>query len=150
VALKVALMGGLAQVGLAIGTAVGAWTNLLLVLTFAVRRGYLELDRALIGSIVRFLAAGVILGLALWLLALERAQRERSLCRSAWQGRRHADLARVLGSRDLWLADLAVVWPQVAPCAGAQLRACFLPAVNARGPLSGCYQQPADDRPLAL
>ena len=68
VALKVALMGWLAQVGLAIGTAVGAWTNLLLVLTFAVRRGYLELDRALIGSIVRFLVAGVILGLALWLL----------------------------------------------------------------------------------
>ncbi len=46
VALKVALMGALAQVGLALATAVGAWVNLLLVLVFAVRAGYLELDRA--------------------------------------------------------------------------------------------------------
>ena len=46
VALKVALMGALAQIGLALATAVGAWINLLLVLFFAVRAGYLELDRA--------------------------------------------------------------------------------------------------------
>ena len=37
VALKVALMGSLAQIGLALATAVGAWINLLLVLFFAVR-----------------------------------------------------------------------------------------------------------------
>ena len=43
VALKIALMGTLAQIGLALATAVGAWINLLLVLGFAVRAGYLEL-----------------------------------------------------------------------------------------------------------
>ena len=36
-------MGSLAQVGLALATAVGAWINLLLVLGFAVRAGYLDL-----------------------------------------------------------------------------------------------------------
>ena len=36
-ALKVLLMGSLAQVGLALATAIGAWINLLLVLGFAVR-----------------------------------------------------------------------------------------------------------------
>ena len=40
------LVGWLAQVGLALATAVGAWINLLLVLGFAVRAGYLEFDRA--------------------------------------------------------------------------------------------------------
>ena len=39
VALKIALMGSLAQIGLALATAVGAWINLLLVLGFAVRAG---------------------------------------------------------------------------------------------------------------
>src|SRR5713226_10564784 len=50
VALKIALVGALAQVGLALATAVGAWINLLLVLAFAVRAGYVELDRALMAS----------------------------------------------------------------------------------------------------
>ena len=47
VGLKIALVGSLAQVGLAFATAVGAWINLLLVIGFAVRAGYLEFDRAL-------------------------------------------------------------------------------------------------------
>ena len=51
VALKIVLVGSLAQVGLALATAVGAWINLLLVLGFAVRAGYLELDRALMRSL---------------------------------------------------------------------------------------------------
>ena len=67
VALKFVLMGTLAQVGLALATAVGAWTNLLLVLAFAVRRGFLELDRALARSLVKFLVAGVTLAAGLWL-----------------------------------------------------------------------------------
>ena len=50
VLLKVALMGPLAQIGLALATAVGAWINLLLVLFFAVRAGYLEFDRGLSSS----------------------------------------------------------------------------------------------------
>ena len=55
-------MGSLAQVGLALATAVGAWINLLLVLGFAVRAGYLELDRAFVQSLAKFFVAGVVLG----------------------------------------------------------------------------------------
>jgi putative peptidoglycan lipid II flippase len=69
VALKIALVGSLAQVGLAFATAVGAWINLLLVMGFAVRRGYLDLDRALMQSLTKFVASGVVLGAALWLAA---------------------------------------------------------------------------------
>src|SRR5215831_8472527 len=68
-ALKVLLMGSLAQIGLALATAVGAWINLLLVLGFAVRANYLELDRALVQSLAKFFAMGVVLALALWLTA---------------------------------------------------------------------------------
>src|SRR5246127_1255362 len=69
VALKIALVGSLAQVGLALATAVGAWINLLLVLGFAVRAGYLELTRALGQSLLKFLASGVVLAAVLWLVA---------------------------------------------------------------------------------
>jgi putative peptidoglycan lipid II flippase len=68
-ALKVLLMASLAQVGLALATAVGAWINLLLVLGFAVRAGYLDLDRALVQSLVKFVASGVTLAAALWAVA---------------------------------------------------------------------------------
>src|ERR1700760_1015162 len=67
--LKLLLMGSLAQVGLALATAVGAWVNLLLVLGFAVRAGYLEFNRALTGSLLKFLICGVVLAAALWLAA---------------------------------------------------------------------------------
>ena len=66
VALKILLVGSLAQVGLALATAVGAWINLLLVIGFAVRAGYLEFDRTLVRSLVKFVVAGVVLGAALW------------------------------------------------------------------------------------
>ena len=69
VLLKVLLMGSLAQVGLALATAVGAWINLLLVLGFAVRAGYLEPNRALTQSILKFAISGVVLGTVLWLAA---------------------------------------------------------------------------------
>lgn len=69
VGLKIALVGSLAQVGLAFATAVGAWINLLLVIGFAVRAGYLELDRALTRSLAKFFACGTLLGAALWLTA---------------------------------------------------------------------------------
>src|SRR6478735_4406716 len=69
VALKVALVGSLAQVGLALATAVGAWINLLLVLFFAVRAGYLVLDRAWLLSLAKFLLTGIILASAFWLIA---------------------------------------------------------------------------------
>jgi putative peptidoglycan lipid II flippase len=66
VLLKVLLMGPLAQVGLALATAVGAWINLLLVLGFAVRAGYLELNRPLMQSLLKFAAVGVVLAGVLW------------------------------------------------------------------------------------
>jgi putative peptidoglycan lipid II flippase len=69
VALKIALVGSLAQVGLALATAVGAWVNLLLVVGFAVRAGHLELDRTLLRSSAKFIVSGVVLGFALWLAA---------------------------------------------------------------------------------
>jgi putative peptidoglycan lipid II flippase len=67
--LKLLLMGSLAQVGLAFATAVGAWINLLLVLGFAVRAGYLELNRALTQSILKFALVGAVLAAVLWLAA---------------------------------------------------------------------------------
>src|SRR6202158_5778683 len=69
VALKIALVGSLAQVGLAFATAVGAWINLLLVAGFAVRAGYLELDKALLRSLAKFVVAGAVLAAALWFAA---------------------------------------------------------------------------------
>lgn len=69
VLLKILLMGPLAQIGLALATAVGAWINLLLVLGFAVRRGYLDLDRALMQSFAKFAVSGILVAAALWLTA---------------------------------------------------------------------------------
>jgi putative peptidoglycan lipid II flippase len=69
VALKIALVGALAQVGLALATAVGAWINLLLVAGFAVRAGYLDLDKGLTQSLTKFVISGAVLGVALWLAA---------------------------------------------------------------------------------
>ena len=66
VVLKILLMGSLAQVGLALATAIGAWVNLLLVIGFAVRAGYLEFDRGFILSLVKFLLIGLALAAALW------------------------------------------------------------------------------------
>jgi putative peptidoglycan lipid II flippase len=65
VLLKIALVGALAQVGLALATAIGAWINLLLVIGFAVRAGYLQFDRAFRLALVKFAAAGVLLAAAL-------------------------------------------------------------------------------------
>jgi putative peptidoglycan lipid II flippase len=81
--LKVLLMGSMAQVGLALATAVGAWINLLLVLGFAVRAGYLELDRALLQSLGRFAATGVVLAASLWLAARYAAAHFATL--AAWR-----------------------------------------------------------------
>ena len=69
VVLKVLLMGSLAQVGLALATAVGAWINLLLVLGFAVHQGYLEVDGRLRRSLLGFALTGVVLAGALWFTA---------------------------------------------------------------------------------
>jgi putative peptidoglycan lipid II flippase len=65
----IALVGALAQVGLALATAVGAWINLLLVLAFAVRRGYLDLDKTLMQSLAKFVVSGAVLAATLWFAA---------------------------------------------------------------------------------
>jgi putative peptidoglycan lipid II flippase len=62
-------MGPLAQVGLALATAVGAWINLLLVLGFAVRAGYLDLDRALVQALAKFAGSGAVLAATFWFTA---------------------------------------------------------------------------------
>jgi putative peptidoglycan lipid II flippase len=67
VALKVALVGSLAQIGLALATAAGAWINLLLVVMFAVRRRFLEIDRGFAVAIAKLVLAGIVLAAALWL-----------------------------------------------------------------------------------
>jgi putative peptidoglycan lipid II flippase len=48
---------------------VGAWINLLLVLFFSVREGYLEIDRAWIRTLGKFALAAVVLAAALWITA---------------------------------------------------------------------------------
>ncbi|MBX9820291.1 MAG: murein biosynthesis integral membrane protein MurJ [Afipia birgiae] len=69
VALKIALVGSLAQIGLALATAVGAWVNLLLVVLFATRRKFFVFDRAVLTSLAKFAAAGAVLAAALWFTA---------------------------------------------------------------------------------
>jgi putative peptidoglycan lipid II flippase len=69
IALKVALMGPLAQVGLALATAAGAWLNLLLLIWFARRRGFARPGETTFGNSVRLIAAGIILAAVLFFAA---------------------------------------------------------------------------------
>jgi putative peptidoglycan lipid II flippase len=69
VALKVVLMTPLAQVGLALATAAGAWVNLLLVIGFAARAKHLTLDREMRWSFAKFALAGVVLAAGFWIVA---------------------------------------------------------------------------------
>jgi putative peptidoglycan lipid II flippase len=81
IAFKFMLMGPLAQVGLALATSIGAWINLGLVVWFAHRAGYLEIDRRLRDSALRLTVAGLALGTVLGFCAVPV---ERSL--AAMQG----------------------------------------------------------------
>src|SRR5581483_2282000 len=63
---KVLLMVPLAQVGLALATAIGAWINFVLVLIFAARAGLIAMDQELKSSLVRLAAAGVVLAVVLF------------------------------------------------------------------------------------
>jgi putative peptidoglycan lipid II flippase len=67
VACKIALMGSLAQVGLALATSLGAWLNLGLVVWLALRAGHLTFDHALRSAVGKLVAAGLALALALFL-----------------------------------------------------------------------------------
>jgi putative peptidoglycan lipid II flippase len=66
IALKFALVGSLAQVGLALATSIGAWINLGLVIWFAARAGLLAFDAALKRSVIKIAAAGSALAVVLW------------------------------------------------------------------------------------
>jgi putative peptidoglycan lipid II flippase len=70
IALKVALMGPLAQAGLALATAAGAWLNLLLLMWFARRRGFAKPGENTRGNSVRLIAAGIILAAVLYVDSL--------------------------------------------------------------------------------
>jgi len=65
--LQIALMGSLAQVGLALATSVGAWLNLGLVVWLAARAGHLAFDAALRSVVGKLVAAGLALALVLFL-----------------------------------------------------------------------------------
>jgi putative peptidoglycan lipid II flippase len=86
IAFKIALMGPLAQVGLALATSIGAWINLGLVIWFGVRAGHMRSDARLTQSAIKLLVAGIVLGLVLWLANGPLA--------SAITGR-HADVLRL-------------------------------------------------------
>lgn len=70
IALKIALMAPLAQAGLALATAAGAWLNLILLIWFAKRRGFAKPGENTIGNSVRLIAAGIILAAVLFFGAM--------------------------------------------------------------------------------
>jgi putative peptidoglycan lipid II flippase len=63
------LAGTLAQAGLALATAVGAWVNLVIVLVLAVRAKYLTFERPFQLALLKFALAGLLLAAALWATA---------------------------------------------------------------------------------
>lgn len=67
IALKVVLTPQLAQVGLALATAAGAWFNFALVLMFAARAGHLGVDQRLKTATIKLAIAGLVLAAALWI-----------------------------------------------------------------------------------
>jgi putative peptidoglycan lipid II flippase len=66
IALKFVLMGPLAQVGLALATAAGAWINLSLLAYFARRQGFAVSGAAIGGPVAKLILAGVVLGVLLF------------------------------------------------------------------------------------
>lgn len=68
VALKIALMGPLAQVGLAVATSAAAWVNAGLLAWLLARRGHFRADARLRRSLPRMAAATALMAGALWAL----------------------------------------------------------------------------------
>lgn len=66
IALKVVLMGPLAQVGLALATSVGAWINLCLLGYFARRQGFAVSGQAIGKPAIKLIAIGVVFAAALF------------------------------------------------------------------------------------
>ena len=82
VALKILLMGGYAQVGLAIATSVGAWVNLALLVWFAARQDLVSFDDRLKGALVKLAIAGLALAAGLYVgeLLLAELSRHAGVC----------------------------------------------------------------------
>ena len=66
---KVALMGSLAQVGLALATSIGAWINFILILWLSARAGHIAADATLKSSLVKLAAAGIVMAIILFVAA---------------------------------------------------------------------------------
>jgi putative peptidoglycan lipid II flippase len=66
IAFKLVLTGPLAQVGLALATTIGAWTNFALAVWFAVRQGRMGLDRRMRASLLALGVAGIALAAAVF------------------------------------------------------------------------------------
>jgi putative peptidoglycan lipid II flippase len=66
---KVALMFPLAQVGLALATSIGAWLNFILVLYFAARARLIAPDNELKMTLIKLVAAAIVLAVVLALAA---------------------------------------------------------------------------------
>jgi putative peptidoglycan lipid II flippase len=67
---KIVLMGPLEQAGLALATSIGAWTNLLILVVLASRRGSMALDRVFARRALGIAAATLAMGLVM--LAADR------------------------------------------------------------------------------
>jgi putative peptidoglycan lipid II flippase len=65
-ALNLLLMGPLAHVGMALSTASAAWFNVIVLLVLLHRRSFFKADRRLISRGLRLLAAGLVMGAALF------------------------------------------------------------------------------------
>jgi putative peptidoglycan lipid II flippase len=63
---KFALMGPLAQIGLALATAIGAWINMALVIWLGLRAGFLTFAPGLLRSLAHLVVIGVMLAALLW------------------------------------------------------------------------------------
>ena len=69
IAFKVALVGPLAQVGLALATSIGAWINFALVLFWAARAGYISADGEFRSSLFKLCGAGAAMAVLLLVTA---------------------------------------------------------------------------------
>ncbi|MBZ6076358.1 murein biosynthesis integral membrane protein MurJ [Microvirga puerhi] len=67
VLLKIVLMGPFGVVGLALGTALGVWINLLLLLALAYRRGWNDPSKGLIRTCIAVVIASLVLAAFAWL-----------------------------------------------------------------------------------
>jgi putative peptidoglycan lipid II flippase len=64
---KIALMGSMGQVGLALATSIGAWINFILVIWFAARAGHIAGDATLKASLGKLAAAGFAFAVLLFI-----------------------------------------------------------------------------------